>query len=68
MSLKYFHMIFVTAATLLCFGFAAWCFFSPDSPQTTGYTVAGAGAIVAGIAALFYGVWVWKKLKKIPIE
>jgi hypothetical protein len=68
MSLKYFHMIFVTAATLLCFGFAAWCFFSPDSPHTTAYTIAGVAAVFAGVAVMIYGTWVWKKLKKIPMD
>lgn len=68
MSIKYVHMIFVTAATLLALGFAAWCFFSPDSPQTTSYHAAGIGGIVVAIGAVFYGVWVWKKLKRLPLE
>ncbi len=66
MSLKYFHLVFVAAATLLCLGFAAWCFFSPDSPKTVGYNVAGAGSVLAAIAVVIYGVWVWKiKLKQL---
>lgn len=68
MSLKYFHMIFVTVVVLFCLGFAAWCFFSPDAPQTTAYRVAGGGSIVGAILALVYGVWVWKKLKRLPIS
>lgn len=68
MSLKYVHMIFVTASTLLSLGFAAWCFLSPDSPQTAVYQAAGAGAILAAIGAVVYGVWVWKKLGNLPPE
>ncbi len=68
MSLKYFHMIFVTVVTLFCLGFAAWCFLSPDAPQTTAYHVAGAAGIVGAVLALVYGVWVWKKLKKVTIS
>lgn len=68
MSLKYVHMIFVTAVTLLALGFAAWCFLSPESPKTTAYYAAGVGGILVAVGALFYGVWVWKKLKRLPIE
>lgn len=68
MSLKYVHMIFVTAATLLSLGFAAWCFFSPDSPRTTAYGFAGVTAILFAMGAIVYGICVWKKLKKLHIE
>lgn len=68
MSIKYVHIVFVIAVTLLALGFAWWCFFSPESPQTTAYYAGGAAGVIVAFGAIAYGVWVWKKLKRIPIE
>jgi hypothetical protein len=58
MSLKAFHLIFVTLLTVLSFGFAAWA-FSAEHPA---FGVAG---IAVGILVIIYGVYFLKKLKKI---
>jgi len=58
MSLKAFHLIFVTMFTTMSFGFAAWGFVS-------GHILAGLLGIVMGILIIVYGVYFLKKLKKI---
>ena len=58
MSLKAFHLIFVTLLTALSFGFAAWAF-------VTGRPVFGVAGIATGILVVIYGVYFLKKLKKI---
>jgi len=58
MSLKAFHLIFVTLLTTLSFGFSAWAFFS-------GKTLFGALGIITGILVIIYGIYFLKKLKKI---
>ncbi|HEY5345317.1 MAG TPA: hypothetical protein VIK62_03120 [Verrucomicrobiae bacterium] len=58
MSLKAFHLIFVTLLTALSFGCAAWAFES-DS------VFWGVTAIIAGIFVIVYGIYFLKKLKKI---
>jgi len=58
MSLKAFHLIFVTLLTTLSFGFAAWAFAS-------GRLFFGAAGIAAGILVIIYGIYFLKKLKKI---
>ncbi len=58
MSLKAFHLIFVTLLTTLSFGCAAWGF-------AMGRPVFGAFCIVAGILVVIYGIYFLKKLKKI---
>ena len=58
MSLKAFHLIFVTLLTSLAFGFAAWAFNAGD-PWL------GASGIGAGILVIIYGIYFLKKLKKI---
>ena len=63
MSLKAVHLVFVTASCLLAFGFAAWCFFSPDrTPRDFSY---GIGSLVAGGALILYGRYFLKKLKNV---
>ncbi len=58
MSLKAFHLIFVTLLTALSFGFAAWAF-------NAGHPAFGVAGIAAGILVVIYGVYFLKKLKKI---
>jgi hypothetical protein len=58
MSLKAFHLIFVTLLTSQSFGCAAWAFAS-DRPGW------GVGGIVAGILVIIYGIYFLKKLKRI---
>jgi len=58
MSLKAFHLIFVTLLTTLSFGFAAWSFMT-DKP------LFGLSGIAAGILVIIYGVYFLKKLKKV---
>ena len=58
MSLKAFHLIFVTLLTSLSFGCAAWAFGNGK----TGWGMAG---IAAGILVIIYGIYFLKKLKKI---
>ena len=58
MSLKAFHLIFVTLLTALSFSCAAWAF-------AAGKPVFGGTAVAAGILVIIYGVYFLKKLKKI---
>jgi len=58
MSLKAFHLIFVTLLTGLSFGCAAWAFQS-------GNAVWGVMGVVAGLMVIVYGVYFLRKLKKV---
>jgi hypothetical protein len=64
MSLKALHIIFVSAATLLSFGFAAWCFhgYSTGELAKPGL-IGGAASLLAGAALIVYGRYFLKKLK-----
>jgi hypothetical protein len=66
MSLKAFHIIFVTASTLLAFGFGAWSLAAYFT--ATGGTldlILGSASAIAGIALIVYGKYFLKKLKNI---
>ena len=58
MSLKTFHLIFVTLLTTLSFGSAMWAFHR-------GSLLGGVSGIVAGIFVIVYGIYFLKKLKNI---
>jgi len=58
MSLKAFHLIFVTLLTTLSFGCAAWGF-------AAGRPLFGMLGIAAGILVIVYGIYFLKKLKNV---
>ncbi len=65
MSLKAFHIVFVAASTLLAFGFGAWelkNYFATEEKQSL---LLGIFSLVAGVALIWYGKVVLKKLKHI---
>ena len=59
MSLKAFHLIFVTPLTTLSFGFAAWAFADGQHHFWSGWASSPA------ILVIVYGIYFLKKLKKI---
>ena len=65
MSLKAFHLIFITAAVLLAFGFGAWMLqVHKDSGAAGDYNM-GIGSIVVGVALVIYEIYFLRKLKKV---
>ena len=64
MSLKAIHLVFITASTVLCFGFAAWAvrdyLSGSGSRLELGYA---GGSLVVGVALIIYGNYFLKKLK-----
>ena len=58
MSLKAFHLIFVTLLTTLSVGFSTWAFVN-------GKIFFGVAGIAAAILVVIYGIYFLKKLKKV---
>lgn len=63
MSLKAFHVFFITVSVLLCLGFGAWCLNSDATQGRTAYTVAGYISFVLGVALVAYEIVFLKKFK-----
>ena len=66
MSLKAFHVVFITAASALAFGFAVWelrLYWSPSG--SLGNLLFGIGSVLAGIGLLVYERYFLKKLKDV---
>ena len=63
MSLKGFHIIFITLSTLCLVGFASWTFvFNTDG----GLRIAGVVSGILAVLLLGYGVWFYQKKLKNP--
>ena len=65
MSLKAFHLIFVTALSSLSFGCSAWKFKAYADQHASADLIWAIAALVAGIAVIGYGKYFLKKLKNV---
>ncbi len=65
MSLKAFHLIFVTALSSLAFGCSAWKFKAYADAQKNSDLLWAIAALLGGIAVLVYGKYFLKKLKNV---
>jgi uncharacterized membrane protein len=66
MSLKAFHLVFVTAAIVLAFGFGVWLLKGYASPGGSAWDlVFGLVSFAAGVALSFYERYFLKKTKNV---
>lgn len=64
MSLKAFHIVFITLSSLQAFGFGIWSLHHVHAEGGTGLDLAlGIGSLILGVALIIYGVFFLKKLK-----
>jgi hypothetical protein len=66
MSLKAFHLVFISAAVLLAFGFAAWLlkgYFSPEGRARD--LVFGLLSVAVGVGLILYERYFLKKTKNL---
>ena len=65
MSLKAFHVIFITAASLLAFGLGAWMLRTYNEVGSRGDLIYGIVSLTVGLGLVVYEGFFLKKLKKI---
>jgi hypothetical protein len=65
MSLKAFHLVFITAATLLAFGFGVWLAKNFFSTGGTGNLISALLSFGAGIGLIVYECYFLKKTKDV---
>ena len=63
MSLKAFHIFFITVSVLLCLGFGVWCLDSNYAHGQTLYIITGIASFVFGAALVVYEVIFLRKFK-----
>lgn len=59
MSLRAFHIVFVTLAVILSFMVGTWGL----RQETTGYFLVGVFSLVLGVALIGYGFWFYRKIR-----
>lgn len=66
MSLKAFHLVFISASSALAFGFAVWELRSYWSVAgSVGDLLLGLGSLVVGVGLIVYERYFLKKLKDV---
>jgi hypothetical protein len=65
MSLKAFHIFFITVSTLLALGFGFWAVDDFGRSGSWVHLALGVGSFVAGVALVRYGFWFLRKLKNV---
>lgn len=67
MSLKGFHILFITASTLLALGAGAWCLWIDSIHGTPAFRRGAIGSFVAAAALICYGIYFYRKMKRLRI-
>ncbi|MBF8248396.1 MAG: hypothetical protein HW374_1196 [Bacteroidetes bacterium] len=63
MSLKSFHIVFISVSTLCAFGFGAWLLFANAVDQSWSNVAGGIVSFLVGFALVAYGVRFLKKFR-----
>ena len=61
MSLRGFHILFITACVALALVFAAWCL-----AQGSGYVLPGIAAVAVALLLGAYETWFVRKSRRLP--
>ena len=67
MSLKGFHIVFITFSTLLALGCGVWCVWINLVTGTQVYLAGAIACFLAAAALIVYGVWFYKKMKRLRL-
>jgi len=64
MSLKHFHLFFITLSIITSAGFGVWCFVTERGKETEGAAVMGAISFATAIGLVVYLIKFLGKLKR----
>ena len=66
MSLKGFHIFFITITTLMAVALGFWCVWL-HLVSGSGFLGGAAAFFLSAVALLVYGVWFWRKMKRLRL-
>ncbi len=67
MSLKGFHIVFISLSILLALGCGFWCIWVHTLENAPGYIGGAVGSFAAAIALFIYGIWFYRKMKRLHL-
>ena len=67
MSLKGFHIVFITFSTLLALGCGAWCVWVHVVFGAPAYLTGAIFSFLSATALIIYGIWFYRKMKRLRI-
>lgn len=67
MSLKGFHIVFITFSTLLAFGCGVWCLWVNRLVPSNSYIIGAVCSFLAALVLIVYGCWFWRKMKRLRL-
>jgi hypothetical protein len=67
MSLKGFHIVFIVFSTLLALGIGGWCIWVDLVEGAPIYLAGAIFSFIAAVALIIYGVWFYRKMKRLHI-
>ena len=67
MSLKGFHILFITVSTLLALGVGAWCLWVDSIHGAPAFRIGAICAFIAAATLIGYGFWFYRKMKRLRI-
>jgi hypothetical protein len=67
MSLKGFHIVFIIFSTFLALGIGVWCVWVDLVEGAPIYLAGAIFSFIAAIALVIYGVWFYRKMKRLRI-
>ena len=67
MSLKGFHIVFIIFSTLLAVGIGLWCIWVDLVEGAPIYLAGAIASFAAALALIIYGVWFYRKMKRLRI-
>ena len=67
MSLKGFHIVFIVFSTLLALGCGAWCIWINLVEGAPVFIAGAIASFIVAIALVVYGVWFYRKMKRLGI-
>ena len=67
MTLKGFHIVFISVSTLLALGVGAWCLWVNSVEGAPVFRVGAIGAFGAAVVLMIYGVCFFRKMKRLRL-
>ena len=65
MSLKNFHILFITVSLILSVSFGTWAVLAHREETGSAYLVMGILAFVVAVTLMVYGVWFLRKINRL---